>query len=262
MPSILQRCKEVFHTDNLYEVIGVEKDATQKELKKGYHRKSLAFHPDRVSSEDKEVATRKFQLLSQVYSILTDDDRRREYDDTGEVDEESSGDLDRDWTQYWRLLFPKVTAKDIEEFAEKYRGSEEELGDLKKAYVSSEGDMETILDTVLCCTHEDEERFAELLRDLVSTGELPDFDNFSKENKKKKAARIKKSKQEAAEAEEAAKKLKLGDDHSSLVAAIAQRQTSRARQADDFLSQLEAKYCGGTGSGAGGGKKSGKKSKR
>ena len=40
----------------------------------------------------------------------------------GEVDEEASVDQDRDWTEYWRLLFPKVTAKDIEEFGEKYRG--------------------------------------------------------------------------------------------------------------------------------------------
>ena len=40
----------------------------------------------------------------------------------GEVDEEMSVDQDKDWTEYWRLLFPKVTAKDIEDFAEKYRG--------------------------------------------------------------------------------------------------------------------------------------------
>ncbi|KAK3761881.1 hypothetical protein RRG08_060615 [Elysia crispata] len=258
MPSLLQNCEKIFHTDNLYEVIGVEKDASQKELKKGYHRKALAFHPDRVLNTDKEAATKKFQLLSQVYSILADEARRREYDDTGEVDEEASVDQDRDWTEYWRLLFPKVTAKDIEEFGEKYRGSDEEMKDLKKAYLSSEGDMATILDTVLCCTYEDEERFAKVLRDLIKDGQLPAFDKFSKENIKKKSARLKKAKQEAAEAEEEAKKLKLGDDYNSLAAAIAQRQKARARQADDFLSQLEAKY----GSSSTGGKKGGKKSKR
>ena len=31
-------------------------------------------------------------------------------------------DQDKDWEQYWRLLFPKITQKDIEEFADKYRG--------------------------------------------------------------------------------------------------------------------------------------------
>ena len=72
------------------------------------------------------------------------------------------------------------------------QGSCEELEDIKKAYLASDGDMETILDTVLCCTHEDEERFAELLRAMIKEGDLPDFDNFSKENKKKKTARMKK----------------------------------------------------------------------
>lgn len=254
---LLKDCQKVFHTDNLYEVLGVENNASQKELKKGYHRKSLAFHPDRASNDGKEAATKKFQLLSQVYSILSDDARRREYDDTGDVNEELSLNQDRDWTEYWRLLFPKVTSKDIKEFSEKYRGSPEELEDLKEAYLTSEGDMDTILDTVLCCTHEDEERFAELLRDLIKKEELPDFDNFTKENKKKKSARMKKAKKEAAEAEEEAKKLKLEDDQSSLMAAIAQRQASRAQQADDFLSQLEAKYGGGSAS-----KKASKKSKR
>ncbi|GFO00176.1 Dnaj homolog subfamily c member 9, partial [Plakobranchus ocellatus] len=134
--------------------------------------------------------------------------------------------------------------------------SEEELNDLKEAYLSSEGDMEKILDSVLCCTHEDEERFAEVLRDLIKEGSLPDFDNFSKENKKKKTARTKKAQAEAAEAEEEAKKLKLGEGQDSLMAAIAQRQASRARQADNFLSQLEAKYGGSAA------KKGGKKSKR
>ncbi|RUS90269.1 hypothetical protein EGW08_001958 [Elysia chlorotica] len=256
MPNLLQNCKEVFHTDNLYEVIGVENNVSQKELKKGYYRKSLVFHPDRAQTIDKEAATRKFQLLSQVYSVLSDEARRREYDDTGEVDEETSVDQDRNWTDYWRLHFPKVTAKDIEEFTDKYRGSDEELEDLKKAYLSAEGDMQSILDTVLCCTHEDEERFAETLRGLIKDGHLPDFDKFSKENKKKKTARLKKAKQEASEAEEEAKKLRLGDDRDSLVAAIAQRQSARARQGADFLSQLEAKYGGGAAGKKGGNKKS------
>lgn len=52
-------------------------------VKKGYYKKSLAYHPDRVSGTDKDVATKKFQVLSQVYNILSDDGRRAEYDETG-----------------------------------------------------------------------------------------------------------------------------------------------------------------------------------
>lgn len=70
--------------------------------------------------------------------------------------------------------------------------SGEELKDLKEAYLEFEGDMDEIMENVLCCTAEDEERFVETLEELISAGELPDFDAFSKESKKKKAARKRK----------------------------------------------------------------------
>ena len=54
-------------------------------MKKCYHRRALAFHPDRVDGAEKEAATVKFQILGQVYEILSDDDRRKEYDENGMV---------------------------------------------------------------------------------------------------------------------------------------------------------------------------------
>ena len=46
-----------------------------------------------------------------VYKILSDSDRRALYDESGEIDDESDAILneDKDWDQYWRLLF-KVRA--------------------------------------------------------------------------------------------------------------------------------------------------------
>jgi len=55
---------------------------------------------------------------------------------------------DKDWTVYWRLLFPKVTVKDIRNFEDKYRGSEEETEDLKEVYLDKKGDMDAILENV------------------------------------------------------------------------------------------------------------------
>ncbi|KAH9491415.1 DnaJ sub C member 9 [Bulinus truncatus] len=238
MTSLLELCKCHFNTENLYDVLGVKKEASKQEIKKGYHKKSLIFHPDRVS-HDKQVATLKFQILGQVYNILSDDDRRAEYDQTGTIDEVSA-DQDRDWEQYWRLLFPKISQKDIEEFTAKYQGSEEELEDLKSIYLSSEGDMDIIMNNVLCSNLEDEDRFADILKKLIKEGVLPDFPKFSKESKAKKARRNKKAKQEAKEAEIEAKKLKLDGSEDSLIAAI--RSSSKLQQSESFLSQLEAKY--------------------
>lgn len=52
-------------------------------MKRGYHKLSLAVHPDRVAEEDKETATEKFQVLGKVYSILSDKDKRAIYDESG-----------------------------------------------------------------------------------------------------------------------------------------------------------------------------------
>ena len=68
-------------------------------------------------------------------------------------------------------------------------GSADELEDLKAAYMDSEGDMGIIMDSILCSTAEDEERFTQILHDLVKDGELPEFEAFIKESKRKKTAR-------------------------------------------------------------------------
>ena len=41
---------------------------------------------------------------------------------TGEVDDENDINEDRDWNEYWRILFKKVSVEDILEFEEKYKG--------------------------------------------------------------------------------------------------------------------------------------------
>ena len=55
---------------------------------------------------------------------------------------------ERDWVDYWRLLFPKVTVEDIKCFEQRYKGSEEESEDLKGAYLKHEGDMDHIMNEV------------------------------------------------------------------------------------------------------------------
>ena len=60
---------------------------------------------------------------------------------------------DRDWADYWRILFKKVTVEDIRAFEKNYKGSEEESETLRSAYVDCEGDMDKILEEVcLNCT--------------------------------------------------------------------------------------------------------------
>ena len=119
---------------------------------------------------------------------MSDADKRAIYDETGEV-EDDIVTQERDWDAYWRLLFHKITVEDIAEFENEYKGSEEERNDLKAAYLDYEGDMDVIMENVLCGTIEDDDRFREIIEDLISKENLPKFPAFVNEGKKKKKAR-------------------------------------------------------------------------
>lgn len=186
--TFLEDLDSLFGARGLYEVLGVPKTASDSDIKRAYRRLSLEVHPDRVKEKEKEVATKKFQALCQVHSVLCNKELRGVYDETGEVGEEVV-QQERDWLYYWRVMFPKITTEDIKKFEQEYKGSDEELKDLKVAYLEFEGDMERLLENVLCATVDDEDRFRNLLEALINKGELPEFHSFSKEDKKKKKAR-------------------------------------------------------------------------
>ena len=63
-----------------YEVLGVNKNATDDELKKAYRKLAIKFHPDRCKDPD---AKDKFQEISEAYEILSDKSKRAQYDQFG-----------------------------------------------------------------------------------------------------------------------------------------------------------------------------------
>eukprot|EP00605_Chrysophyceae_sp_TOSAG23-4_P002187 GSChrysophyteH1.ASY1.ANO1.2417.1 assembled CDS len=71
-------------TANYYKVLGVDKRANYKELKKAYRKRALKFHPDKAPPDKKEKAQAKFQEIANAYETLSDPQKRRIYDQTGE----------------------------------------------------------------------------------------------------------------------------------------------------------------------------------
>lgn len=68
-------------TDNYYETLGVEKKATQEEIRKAYRRLARKHHPD-LNPSDK-VAEDRFKKVQEAYSILNDPKKREVYDQYG-----------------------------------------------------------------------------------------------------------------------------------------------------------------------------------
>ncbi|MEJ8542052.1 molecular chaperone DnaJ [Methanothermobacter wolfeii] len=63
-----------------YEVLGVDRGADKKEIKRAYRRLAKKYHPD-VS--DDPAAAEKFKEISEAYAVLSDDEKRRKYDQFG-----------------------------------------------------------------------------------------------------------------------------------------------------------------------------------
>jgi curved DNA-binding protein CbpA len=63
-----------------YDVLDLDRDATPDEIKAAYYKLAREYHPD-VAADDPEL-TRKFALISQAYRILSDPQRRHQYDRT------------------------------------------------------------------------------------------------------------------------------------------------------------------------------------
>jgi molecular chaperone DnaJ/curved DNA-binding protein len=65
-------------TKDLYEVLGVDEDASQGEIKKAYRRLARKHHPDR--NPDDPNAEEKFKKIQKAYAILSDEEKRQKYD--------------------------------------------------------------------------------------------------------------------------------------------------------------------------------------
>ncbi|GEA59596.1 chaperone protein DnaJ [Vibrio comitans NBRC 102076] len=74
---------------DLYEVLGVSRDASERDIKKAYKRLAMKFHPDRNQGDD--GASEKFKEVKEAYEILTDAQKRAAYDQYGHAAFEQGG---------------------------------------------------------------------------------------------------------------------------------------------------------------------------
>ncbi|OHE24413.1 MAG: integrase [Syntrophobacterales bacterium RBG_19FT_COMBO_59_10] len=67
--------------EDYYRILGVEKGAGQEDIKKAYRKLALKYHPDR--NPNNREAEEKFKKISEAYAVLSDPEKRKQYDSFG-----------------------------------------------------------------------------------------------------------------------------------------------------------------------------------
>ena len=73
---------EAARNRDYYQILGINRNATPEEIKKAYRKLALKYHPDRNSETEqtKKIAQRKFQDVSDAYSVLSDPKKKEMFD--------------------------------------------------------------------------------------------------------------------------------------------------------------------------------------
>lgn len=69
-------------SEDYYEILGVPKTATEDDIRKGYRRQALRWHPDK-NPDNKDAAEERFKLVSEAYEVLSNKEKREIYDRYG-----------------------------------------------------------------------------------------------------------------------------------------------------------------------------------
>jgi curved DNA-binding protein len=68
--------------NDYYQILGVGRDATADEIKKVYRKLAMKYHPDKAKG-DKKQAEEKFKQISEAYAVLSNPEKKKEYDEFG-----------------------------------------------------------------------------------------------------------------------------------------------------------------------------------
>ncbi|XP_016341070.1 dnaJ homolog subfamily B member 12b isoform X2 [Sinocyclocheilus anshuiensis] len=88
-PEQAEAVRRIKQCKNYYEILGVQKDASEDDLKKAYRKLALKFHPDKNHAPG---ATEAFKAIGNAYAVLSNVEKRRQYDQLGSARSSQTND--------------------------------------------------------------------------------------------------------------------------------------------------------------------------
>ncbi|MBS3765797.1 molecular chaperone DnaJ [Candidatus Bipolaricaulota bacterium] len=96
-----------------YDVLGVDEDASEDEIKKAYRKKAKKYHPDMNPDLDQEEAEEKFKEVTEAYEVLSDPDKKAQYDRFGHTGPSQGFDFNDQDYERARSAFSDSSFDDI-----------------------------------------------------------------------------------------------------------------------------------------------------
>ncbi|GBP11843.1 DnaJ homolog subfamily C member 7 [Eumeta japonica] len=91
-----------------YKILGIEKNASEDDIKKAYRKRALVHHPDRHAGApdlERREQERRFKEVGEAYGVLSDPKKRARYDHGQDIDDEGSGMSDIDPNVVFQTFF-------------------------------------------------------------------------------------------------------------------------------------------------------------
>ncbi|CRG94930.1 DnaJ protein, putative [Plasmodium gallinaceum] len=261
---------------SLYDILGIEKNATIKEIAKAYRILALIYHPDKFlanskklnnegkeqkkqaekekkgkkkekddkslnSNDNEELTLEKckemFLQIQRAYEILRDPDKRKNYDEYGLEDEFS------EFKNFFdpKLFHSRIKVEDILNYEKSYKNSEDEKEDLIQFYNKFNGNLENILEYIPFSDENDLDRFVNIFENLFKSKKIKKTSSYS-DSLKNINNIIKKYKNLMKKDSKKSKKRKSEQPIDDLVLAIRNNEARRTLKINSLLSNIEKEY--------------------
>ena len=76
------------NVETLYDILEVSRKASKEVIEKAYKTLAKKYHPDLQTAENKEIAEKRMKEINEAYDVLSDEQKRKEYDEKLEAEDE------------------------------------------------------------------------------------------------------------------------------------------------------------------------------